>query len=69
VGGVGFVHTTTIRLPSRTKRLFSKAGFGLKALSNCFTYGFRVGAENHTLFSFLQYSTLYYLSLWPQWEQ
>jgi hypothetical protein len=30
VGGVGFVHTTTVRLPSRTKRLFSKAGFGLK---------------------------------------
>jgi plasmid stabilization system protein ParE len=29
VGGVGFVHTTTVRLPSRTKRLFSKAGFGL----------------------------------------
>jgi hypothetical protein len=28
VGGVGFVHTTTVRLPSRTKRLFSKAGFG-----------------------------------------
>jgi hypothetical protein len=30
VGGVGFVHTTTVRLPSRTKRLFSKAGFGFK---------------------------------------
>jgi hypothetical protein len=29
VGGVGFVHTTTVRLPSRTKRLFSKAGFGI----------------------------------------
>jgi hypothetical protein len=29
VGGVGFVHTTTVRLPSRTKRLFSIAGFGL----------------------------------------
>jgi len=29
VGGVGFVHTTTVRLPSRIKRLFSKAGFGL----------------------------------------
>jgi hypothetical protein len=31
VSGVGFVHTTTVRLPSRTKRLFSKAGFGLKS--------------------------------------
>jgi hypothetical protein len=30
VGGVGIVHTTTVRLPSRTKRLFSIAGFGLK---------------------------------------
>jgi len=30
VGGVGFVHTTTVRLPSRTKRLFSIAGFRLK---------------------------------------
>jgi hypothetical protein len=32
VGGVGFVHTTTVRLPSRTKRLFSKAGFGLEKI-------------------------------------
>jgi hypothetical protein len=32
VGGVGFVHTTTVRLPSRTKRLFSKAGFEIKLI-------------------------------------
>jgi hypothetical protein len=32
VGGVGFVHTTTVRLPSRTKRLFSIAGFGLNMI-------------------------------------
>ena len=33
VGGIGFVHTTTVRLPSRAKRLFSIAGFGLKGKS------------------------------------
>jgi hypothetical protein len=32
VGGVSFVHTTTVRLPSRTKRLFSIAGFGFKQI-------------------------------------
>ncbi|PAZ00762.1 MAG: hypothetical protein CAK90_03935, partial [Spartobacteria bacterium AMD-G4] len=31
-GGVGFVHTTTVHQPSRAKRLFSIAGFGLKSL-------------------------------------
>jgi hypothetical protein len=29
-GGIGFVHTTTVHRPSRAKRLFSIAGFGIK---------------------------------------
>jgi hypothetical protein len=33
-GGVGFVHTTTVHQPSRAKRLFSIAGFGLKTMAH-----------------------------------
>jgi hypothetical protein len=38
VSGVGFVHTTTVHLPSHTKRSSSKAGFGLKKYPDRFNH-------------------------------